>query len=187
MYGACVRIPTKSPGHSEMRSPGVRCLLADRFVASGAVILALEPRAWAQQAASERALLRAISRFSAVTGRGSTKRTHRKAAGAFFERGPLCRYPRFRSQRFWHREEDALLTGARRRLWPGEIDPVRVVDHAIEKARRQCHELLGKKRKEISDGIATNKAYPPRSATSNWIDFRLVTAEWSNTDTRIPI
>jgi hypothetical protein len=25
MYGASVRIPMKSPGHSEMRSPGVRC------------------------------------------------------------------------------------------------------------------------------------------------------------------
>ena len=136
-------------------------LLADKFVASGAVILALEPRAWAQQATSERALLRAISRFSAVTSRGSTKRTHRKAAGAFFERGPLCRYPRFRSQRFWHREEDALLTGARRRLWPGEIDPVRVVDHAIEKARQQCHELLGKSARNFSDGIGSKQGRLP--------------------------
>jgi hypothetical protein len=70
----------------------------------------------------------------------------------FFERRPLCPYPRFRSQRFWHPRKMLLLRGARRRLWPGEIDPVRVVDHAIEKARQQCHELLGKSARNFLTG-----------------------------------
>jgi hypothetical protein len=124
MYGASVRIPMKvARAFRDEVARGPVPLLADKFVASGAVILALEPRAWAQQAAGERALGRRCSKRAACrrlvglardwrgTGLGSTKQAHREAAGAFFERRPLCRYPRFRSQRFWHPEEDAFAEG----------------------------------------------------------------------------
>jgi hypothetical protein len=70
----------------------------------------------------------------------------------FLRGGRYVRTPVSGLSGFGIRRKMLLLTGARRRLWPGEIDPVRVVDHAIEKARQQCHELLGKSARNFLTG-----------------------------------
>jgi hypothetical protein len=95
--------------------------------------------------------------------------------------------PRFRSQRFWHGEEDVLLTGARRRLWPGEIDPVGVVNHPIENGVSDATSFWGKNARSFLRKIATKQGRFPRSATSYWIDFQLSPVLRSNIDTRIPM
>ena len=91
--GGKLRIPIKSPRHSEMMSPGIPTSCARGPVPRWRIICGI--RLWDGQSLDG----------SHELG-GSMKRARRKAGGAFFERGPLCRHPVF----------DVLLTSARRRL-----------------------------------------------------------------------